>query len=138
MLAGCTISNFYHISGGRHEGCGGHLVDIAAGVAAAEHEVLAVLLGHEAEGEGGLCVDEVHGVAVGTHEDEGHGAVPQVTDAAPAGGHAVEVFRGAGGDEHPLLADELHGAGGDFGDVDILHNSFSFCKTARPKARRSK
>ena len=123
----------------RAQGGVGHLIHIAPGVAPTEDKILAVLLGHKTEGEGGLFFDKVHGVAVGTHKDKGDRAVPEKTNAAPAGSHTIEVFCRAGGDEHPLLSDELHRVPADFCNVDILHkNAFLLTKPARPQARRVK
>lgn len=103
----------------------GHLVHIPSGVPTAEDQILAVSLRHEREGELLLLVHEACGVAVGADEDIGYGAVPEEADATPAGRHAVEAVRRAGGDEHPLLADEFRGRDIQRVDVDAFHGVIS-------------
>jgi hypothetical protein len=61
-------------------------------------------------------------VAGWTHEAKSHVLVPKYAEAAPAGGHGIEGFHVAGGDEHPVAADEFEGV-----VADVLGAKFGEC-----------
>ena len=59
----------------------------------------------ESEGNAFVAGDKLVGVTLRTYENEGHGLVPQMADAAPRSGEHVEIVGSAGAHQHPFLPD---------------------------------
>ena len=95
--------------GDRREARGRHLVRVASAFRAAELQGLAVGFCVERKGEPLVLFNKLVGVSLGANEDEGHGFVPQPTNAAPRGCHGVESLCIASRDQHPLFADKVDG-----------------------------
>lgn len=77
-------------------------------------EFLAEFFAEEVEREAFCAIHEFLGVAGLADGDVGDRLVPHDADSTPAGGHGVRFPVFFGGDEHPVLADELKWVRGEF------------------------
>ena len=86
-----------------------HLIHVAAGLRAEQVERVAAAVLQNGQREELGVVYEGLGVA-GLADVAGRGRLaPHDADSAPACGHGVPLFLRAGGNQQPLLADEVKG-----------------------------
>ena len=99
-----------------------HLIHVAAGLRAEQVERVAAAVLQNGQREKLGIVDKGLGVA-GLADVAGRARLaPHHADAAPACGHGVPLFRRAGGNQHPVLADQLERIEGLLCDIDLLHD----------------
>ena len=93
--------------GNGSQSCGRRFVEVAPAARTDEFIGLPRLgfVAQESEGDAFVAVDKLVGVTLRTYENEGHGLVPQMADAAPRSGEHVEIVGSTGRDEHPFLPD---------------------------------